>query len=181
MLTDFVRDHAFTIAWFGLMAFVWFGWGQEDPPRSWRWKLGLGSAAGAALAGGFGFSVARHWDSGSALEGRYEWFGLLVLAEVLAAAAGAVYLIRKKRSRWIAWWVGLVVALHFVPLALLLADLSLVLLGAIQTAGLLLLVRPLRHQKQATSRLVGPLMGLTLLAFGLVSAMLFIAGEGSPW
>lgn len=181
MLTDFVRDHAFTIAWFGLMAFVWFGWSQEDPPRSWRWKLGLGSALGAALAGIFGFSVARHWDSGSALEGRYEWFGLLVLAEVVAAAAGAVYLARKKRSRWIAWWVGLVVALHFFPLAFLLEDLSLVLLGTAQTGGLLMLVRPLQRTKLATSRLVGPLMGVTLLAFGLMSATLFLAGVGSPW
>ncbi|ROZ63588.1 hypothetical protein EDL96_06615 [Kocuria soli] len=25
MLTEFARDHAFTIAWFGLMSFVWFG------------------------------------------------------------------------------------------------------------------------------------------------------------
>lgn len=33
VLTDFARDHAFTIVWFGLMTFVWCGWGQGDPLR----------------------------------------------------------------------------------------------------------------------------------------------------
>ena len=47
VLTDFARDHAFTIAWFGLMTFVWFDWGQEahrpageaglEQDQSWVW------------------------------------------------------------------------------------------------------------------------------------------------
>lgn len=45
MLTDFVRDHAFTIAWFGLMTMVWLGWAQEDPPERLRLPLGVGSGS----------------------------------------------------------------------------------------------------------------------------------------
>ncbi len=33
MLTEFARDHAFAIAWFGLMALVWFGWGRRTHRR----------------------------------------------------------------------------------------------------------------------------------------------------
>ena len=138
VLTEFVRDHAFTIAWFGLMSFVWFGWGQEDPPRGLRGWLGAG--------------------------------------EVLLAAVGGLVLARSGRGRWMAWWVAVVVALHFIPLAFFLRDPSLAVVGFIQGVGLLVLVRPLKANTRPTSRLVGPWMGATLLLFAGISAALFAAG-----
>ncbi|KAB1654080.1 hypothetical protein F8O01_14295 [Pseudoclavibacter chungangensis] len=181
MLTDFARDHAFTIAWFGLMALVWFGWGQEDPPTRWRWRLGVGSALGLVLLGVFGAAVGLRWSEGSALEGRYHWFGLLVLVELLAAGIGCAVLWRRERRRWTAWWVALVVALHFVPLAFLLDDWSLVVLGLVQFGTLLALLPRLRRDDATTSRLVGPVMGVTLLGFALVSVVVFLAKTGAPW
>ncbi|CAM3531552.1 hypothetical protein OCAE111667_14185 [Occultella aeris] len=181
MLTDFTRDHAFTIAWFGLMAFVWCGWAQEDPPPRWRWCLGVASGLGAILAGGFGYSVALHWDDGSALEGRYEWFGAVVGLEVLLAGAGCLVLARRSQSRWMAWWVALVVALHFIPLAFFLGDWSLALLGLMQAAALFGLLPRLRRTDEPTSRLVGPVMGASLLVFALLSCVVFVARIGSPW
>lgn len=52
------------------------------------------------------------------------WFGVLTLAEVVLAAVGAVVLWRRGKSRWTAWWIAFVVALHFMPLAFLLRDWS---------------------------------------------------------
>ncbi|GAB3454596.1 hypothetical protein [Actinophytocola sediminis] len=173
MLTEFARDHAFTIGWFGLMAFVWFGWGQEDPPAAWRWRLGVGSGLGVLLAGVFGFVVFRRWADGSALEGRYAWFGVLVAAEVVAAGVGGLYLSRTGRGRWLAWWVAVVVAVHFVPLAFFLADASLVVLGVLQLGALGFLVRRLRADDGPTSRLVGPVMGTSLLVFAALSLVVF--------
>lgn len=98
MLTDFARDHAFTIAWFGLMA----------------------------------------------------------------------------------WWVALVVAVHFAAPVFLLDDPSMGLLALIQTVGLVVLVGRLRRVEYATSRLVGPWMGATLLVFGAVSAAIFFLRVGAP-
>lgn len=182
MLTEFIRDHAFTIAWFGLMSFVWFGWGQEDPPASWRWKLGVGSALGLILAGAFGYSVAIHWSDGSALDGNYHWFGLVVGLEVLAAGAGCLVLWRKDKSRWMAWWVGLVVALHFIPLAFFLQDWSLIGLTVLQLFALAFVLPQLhRSEDEPSSRLVGPAMGIPLLLFGLISAIFFVLNYGSPW
>ncbi|MDN5726177.1 MAG: hypothetical protein L0G99_09645 [Propionibacteriales bacterium] len=174
MLTEFVRDHAFTIAWFGLMAFVWFGWGQEDAPRSWRWRLGVGSVLGVILAGIFGYLVARHWADGSAMVGREALFGWLVGAELLLAGVGCFVLWRRRLNRWMAWWVGLVVAFHFIPLAFILDDLSLIGLGVLQAVGLVMLLPRLRNGDGPTSRLVGPVMGGTLLIFALVSVATFL-------
>ena len=175
MLTEFLRDHAFTIAWFGLMAFVWLGWSQEAPPTWMRPILGLGSILGLGLAVWFGIQVARNWSEPSALEGRYHWFGVLVLAEVLAAGIGCLVLARRKKGRWMAWWVALVVALHFIPLSFLLADATINVLGVLQAAVLLGLVPVLRRGDRPTSRVAGPVMGFSLLAYAVVSAIVYLA------
>lgn len=41
MITDLVRDQAFCVGWFGLMAFVWLGWAPEDPASPF--SVGLAS------------------------------------------------------------------------------------------------------------------------------------------
>ncbi|MDO5682750.1 MAG: hypothetical protein Q4G46_07980 [Propionibacteriaceae bacterium] len=163
------------------MAMVWFGWGHEAPPQQWRWRLGVGSVLGVILFGLFGYGVVTRWGDGTSLEGRYPWFGVLVGLELLAAAIGCLVLWRRKQTRWMAWWVALVVALHFVPLAFLLNDWSLIVLGLLQTVLLVLLVPRLKSGDFPTSRLVGPVMGVTLLAFALVSVAIFAARVGLPW
>ncbi|HIV57591.1 MAG TPA: hypothetical protein H9902_06500 [Candidatus Stackebrandtia faecavium] len=181
MLTDFVRDHAFTIAWFGLMALVWFGWAQEDPPDKWRPWLGAGSGAAVLIAGPFGYAVALRWNDGSALDGQEPLFGLIVLAEFVLAGLGCLVLWRRRQTRWMAWWVALIVGLHFVPLAFLLDDLSLIGLSTVQTVGLCVVARRLRGSAGTTSHIVGALMGVTLLVFALFSIVVFTVTVGAPW
>lgn len=178
MLTEFLRDHAFTIGWFGLMSCVWFGWGQEAPPRSWRPWLGVGSVLGLILAIGFSFIVYSNWATATALEGHYAWFGVLVGAEVLLAGLGCFLLYRRGEARWMAWWVALIIALHFLPLAFLLRDLSLVVLGVVQLLGLIRIRSHFRTHDGPTSKFVGPWMGATLLVFGFVSLILYVSRFG---
>lgn len=45
MVTDSSGTRCST-AWVGLLAMVWFGWAQEDPPKRWRVWLGVGSGLG---------------------------------------------------------------------------------------------------------------------------------------
>lgn len=167
-----MRDAAFTVAWFGLMTMVWLGWAQEDPPARQRMWLGIGSVLGILLAVGFGLVTAVHWDSPSALAGRYAWFGVLVGAEFLVGAVGCGLLALRRRSRWMAWWVAMVVAAHFLPLAWLLADPSIAVIGVVQLLALGLSVRRLRASDRTTSRTVGPVMGGTLLAYAILAGVL---------
>lgn len=174
MLTEFVRDHSFTIAWFGLMTFVWLGWSQEDPKPWMRPILGVGSVLGLGLSVWFGILTYRGWFGSTALDGQYHWMGVLVVAEFVVAGAGAIVLARRKQGRWIAWWVALVVALHFVPLGILLQDATVVVLGVLQTVAVVAVVPVLRRGEYRTSRVVGPLMGFSLLAYAAVSAIMYL-------
>jgi len=174
MLTDFLRDALFTTAWFGLMTCVWLGWAQEDPPKRWRGWLGAGSGVGIALALGFGAWTGFNWRTDSSLDGRYEWFGLFVLAEVVLAGVGCWLLARRGRSRWMAWWVALVVAGHFIPLAWFLSDISIAVVGVVQLALLIGLVPRLRRSTGTTSALVGAVMGASLLTYAVVNAAILL-------
>ncbi|QQQ78874.1 hypothetical protein IOD16_10840 [Saccharothrix sp. 6-C] len=175
MTTEFLRDQHFTTAWFGLMAFVWFGWAQEDPPKAWRGWLGLGSGLGVVIALGFGALTGLNWGEPTALEGRYGWFGLLVAVEVVAAGVGGLVLARRRASRWTAWWVAAVVAAHFLPLAVLLEDWAVAVVGFAQLALLCSLLPRLRRDGLTSSRLVGPVMGATLLLSAVVGAVAAVA------
>lgn len=164
MLTDFARDGLFSTAWLGLMAMVWFGWAQEDPPAHWRLRLGVGSGLGVLLAVWFGILVARRWQEPTALDGNYVWFGILVACEVGIAGAGCWVLHRRGSRRWMAWWVAAVVSLHFLPLAWLLSDPTFAALGSGLLAALVSFAPRWRAQSVTTSAPVGALMGVTLLS-----------------
>lgn len=133
------------------------------------------------LLGLYGYAVVLRWESSSALEGRYHWFGVLVAAELLLAGVGAFVLWRRRQTRWTAWWVACIVALHFIPLALLLEGWSLIWLGILQFVVLLALIPQLKASELTTSRLVGPVMGATLLLFAALSVVTFSMNVGTPW
>ncbi len=172
MFTDLIRDALFTSAWFGLMTVVWLGWAQEDPPQRWRPWLGAGSVLGLALSGGFGYLVSRNWDEPSALEGRYAWFGVLTAVELIAAGTGCWLLHRRDQQRWFAWWVALVVSIHFAPLGLLLNDVSLVFVAVCLTVILIGLLPRLRQSTGTTSAIVGAAMGAVLLILSETAGLL---------
>lgn len=174
MMTEFLRDHLFTVAWYGLMCCVWLGWGQEDPPKRLRPFLGVGSVIGLGLTIWFGIQVAKHWSEPSALDTNLVAYIVLVAAEVVLCGAGAIALTVKGKGRWIAWWIGTVVAVHFVPLGVILADLANVALGVGLTVALLVVRPRLARSEGTTSALVGPLLGFSLLAFSIVSALLVL-------
>ncbi len=170
MLTEFLRDNFFAAAWLSVMTFAWFGWSQEDPPSKARPWLGVGSALGILLAIPLIVQVIAHWKTPSALDGNLVAFIILVWSEVLVAGAGAIFLVKTKRARWIAWWVALVVAVHFFPMAWIFGDLGYLILAIVQTLGLLLLIPRIKASEHASSRFAGPLMGVTFLLFASISA-----------
>lgn len=181
MLTEFLRDQAFAIAWLSLMAAAWLGWAQEDPPAKLRGWLGAGSVISTLIAFGFAVVVWQNWSTPTALDGRYWVFGIIVAVEALLIGVGCLILARRHLSRWYAWWIGLCVALHFIPLAWLFNDWSYVVLALIQALGLVLLLPTLKRDDYPTSRWAAPWIGLTFLLFAAISAVLFLRQHGLPF
>ncbi|WP_291043719.1 hypothetical protein [Herbiconiux sp.] len=170
MATEFLRDGVFLLAWFGLMTCVWLGWAQEAPPKRAPLWLGIGSGLGIVAAVGGGLLVWRTWSTPSGLEGQYGVFGIIVGIEVVAAGLACFVLWRKGRTKWFALAVGLVVALHFVPLGILLDDPALVVLGLVQAVLVIVAGRVAQNRRIAPSYAVGVTMGVTLLLSAAVAA-----------
>lgn len=181
MLTEFLRDQAFAIAWLALMAAAWFGWSQEDPRPRLRGVWGAGSVLGFLVATAFGLLVWRNWSTRTALEGSYPVFGVIVLAEVVLIGAGCLVLARRRQTRWYGWWIGLCVCLHFIPLAWVFADWSYAALTLVQLVGLAWMLPTLRRRTYATSRWACPWIGGTFLLYAVVSGVLFLARYGYPF
>lgn len=124
---DFPRDLLFTAALFGAAAFIWSGWAQERPPRSWVWRavLGLLSGAGLVLAALTIPTLVREWKAPTAMTaGTGAFVGYLVVfwIEVVGCAALALLAVRAKRNDLIAPLILGIVGLHFFALANLLAQ-----------------------------------------------------------
>lgn len=173
-----LRDLLYTTAWFGLMSMVWFGWGQEAPLARLRPLLIAGSIVGLLVAVGFGVLTALHWQDPTSLEGRYLTFGFIVGAEVGLGGVGAAILGSTGNGRWTAWWVAVVVAMHFLSLAWILHGTSLAVLGVVQVIALIGVAKQMRFGAYPTSRYVGPLMGATLLAYAVVSGVVTLLRLG---
>ena len=71
--------------------------------------------------------------------------------------------------------VALVVALHFVPLAFLLADPTLAVVGGALAVVLALLLPRLRRRPGPTSSVVGAVMGGSLLGLSVLAGSLALA------
>jgi hypothetical protein len=182
LITEFLRDQAFTITFFGVMAVVWFGMAQEDPaPRS-RLPLWAGSAVGLLMAAAFGVVFGRNWDTPSALDSDVWWvFGVTFIVMSLFIGGGAIFLKIRKRYRWFGWWIALCVAVHFAPLVWVFEDWSYLALSAVQVAGLVLMFPRLKRAEYETSRLACSWLGVTFLAYSVVSAIVFFARYGYPY
>jgi hypothetical protein len=180
VLTEFLRDQATAIAWLALMAGGWFGWAQEDPKPRLRSVWGAGSIIGIVAAIALGLLVWRNWDTATALEGRYWVFGVIVLVEAVVIGAGCLVLARRDRSRWFGWWIGLGVALHFLPLAWIFDDWSYANQALVQVAGLAAMYPSLTRGDYPTSRWACPWIGATFLTYAVASAIVFLTRYGYP-
>lgn len=73
------------------------------------------------------------------------------------------------------------IALHFLTLAWIFDDWSYALLTLVQVAGLAAMFGRLRRAEAPTSRWAAPWVGVTFLAYALISAVVFLVGRGYPW
>ena len=115
----------------------WFGWGQAEPPAPLRLWLGVGGCLGLLLAACAALAAFREPRTGFSLTRdrttlrRYLFLGRI---EFGAAFAGTLALGLSGSVDYIAVVVCAVVGAHFLPLALILHDRSLIPLGLLVCA-----------------------------------------------
>ena len=119
---DYPRDLVMTGAIFGVAAFVWAGWAQEQPPGQviWRVVLGILSGAGLALAALSIPTAIRFWHTATAINPSGVAFKVYVgvfWVEVVIAAVLAFLASRAGRGDLIAPLIMVVVGVHFFALA----------------------------------------------------------------
>ena len=169
-----VRDLAVMTVVFGVAAMLWFGWGQEDPPRRWRLPLGIGGGLGLVAAVVGGFLVWQNWGPEFALAATSarRAFGITCGIEFGLAGIGAAILGVTRRSHWIAPWIALVVGAHFVPLALIFKDPGLMVLAILMILTVAASVLLQRRRSITPSASTGFGSGSVLLVFAIRAAIL---------
>ncbi|QAY59797.1 hypothetical protein ET475_07200 [Microbacterium protaetiae] len=133
------RDLVMTGAIFGLAAFIWAGWAQENPPTHvvWRVVLAVLSAAGLALAALSVPLAIKNWRTPSAIDPHSAGFVFYVIVfwvEVAVAIVLAIIATRAGRSDLIAPLILAIVGIHFFALAVVFGQPVLHLAGALITA-----------------------------------------------
>ena len=113
------RDLATTALILGVAGFVWFGWAQAGPPAGWSIPLGIGSAAGLAVALAGGVLSWRLRSGAAAMHDPRLRSGYwrVVAFEVIAIVLGVIALEAAGQTAYLPAWILLIVGVHFIPLA----------------------------------------------------------------
>ena len=125
------RDNAMTALILGFFAASWFGWALERPPAAWRTPLIAGAVLSLGVAAIGAVFAWRAWSRDSVVgePGSMRQYSIIVGAEFGIAALGAAALVLQRQSAYLSPWISLVVGLHFWPLAPVLKNPALLLLG----------------------------------------------------
>lgn len=169
-MAEFIRDAAMTAAIFGFFASAWFGWAQEDPPRTWKAWLVSGSLGGLMVAILGGLVAWQNWDTGTVFDRTTSIsFGIVVAIEVVIAALGSWILIRRRHADLVGPWVAFVVGAHFIPLAVLLQYPLFYVVAIALMVGSPIAVLVARRSSITVSAVNGVVAGSILLTAALVS------------
>lgn len=176
MEIEYIRDYAMYTAIFGVMSFVWFGWAQEAPRKSWRAYIGIASGIALLLGLSGVYLSVTNWNAASALseDGAYMTYIIVFWLEMIIAAIGVIVLFRKRKKEYVAPWIALIVGVHFIFLVDVFNDYALYLLAVLMTAAALLSPWMARKLEVAYSAVTGISSGVLLFIFALLGLIRFI-------
>lgn len=169
----YARDAAMSALILGFFASSWFRWAQERPPNGWRRPLAVAAVTSVVVAASGGLLAWQSWSAGSALsgDGAMRAYGVMVGVEFALAAVGAVLLVWRGQSRYLAPFICFVVGVHFWPMAPLLEEPGLYLLGGVLVAVAAGAVLLSRRTSILSSALTGAGAGTVLFLFALRGAI----------
>ncbi|HWS35209.1 MAG TPA: hypothetical protein VN408_21010 [Actinoplanes sp.] len=166
-LEEVRRQSGLTALYLGIFSAIWLSVPEAEPPLG-PFLVAGSIAALVTAAAGTALVIRSRADGpipwGTAADRRY----LVILAAELAAAGfGAMLLAVTHRSEYIPVLVGVVVGVHFWPLAPVLKDPGLRVLAVLVTAAALIgLVTGLLSEVQP-AQAAGSGVGVLLLGYGL--------------
>ena len=138
-MEEFIRDYAMTAALLGMFAFAWFGWAQQDPPKSKKWPiaLGIGSGVNFLIATAGGLIAWKNWGGPSVLkaDGAFENYMAIFIIEFVVIALATLITFYIRKQKYIATIVSFIVGVHFFPLAPVFQDNAYYLLAVMVTAA----------------------------------------------
>lgn len=176
MEIEYIRDYAMYAAIFGIMSFVWFGWAQEAPRKSWRAYIGI--ASGIALLFGLSgvYLSVTNWDAASALRNNDSLTTYIIVfwLEIVIGTIGVIVLFRMKKREYTAPWIALIVGVHFIFLAEVFNDYALYLLAVLMTAAALISPWMARKLDVAYSAVTGISSGVLLFMFAVLGLIRFL-------
>ena len=176
-----IRDLAAYAAIFGFFAFAWFGWAQENPPTKLRPLLGALSILSAVIAGLGGYLLYTNYSADSSLQtdGDYMVFGVIVALELILSALGSLVLIKTNRSAYVASWISLVVAVHFIPLVFIFNDPWLYLLAGAIIVSVFGSIKPMVRMNLRPNTFICIATGAIVLLFAVRGLALFFLESAS--
>lgn len=174
---EYIRDYAMYISIFGMFSFCWFGWAQENPRPNWRIFLGIASGVALLLCLIGVYLSVTNWHAASVLSEntKFNTYLITVYIEFIIAGIGAVVLIKRKLSNYVAPWVAFIVGIHFIGLKSVFNDSSLYILAGLLVAISILSLFISPRLKVANSAVTGIGAGIVLFAFALLGLIRFLS------
>lgn len=176
MEIEYIRDYTMYAAIFGIMSFVWFGWAQEAPRKSWRAYIGMASGITLILGLAGVYLSVTNWDAASALRdgSSFTTYIIVFWLEIVIGIIGVIVLFRKKKQEYAAPWIALIVGIHFIFLAEVFNDAALYMLAVLMVAAALISPWMARRLEVAYSAVTGISSGVLLFTFAMLGLVRFL-------
>lgn len=164
------------VAIFGMFSVVWFGWAQENPKKSWRKYIGIATGFSLLLCLIGVYLSIMNWNAATSLttKGRFTSYLIVVYLEFLLAGLGAFFLMRRKRTDYIAPWIAFIVGTHFFWLVNIFKDPSLYILALLMIAIAILSPWLAKKLGVASSAITGIGSGTALFCFGILGLIRYL-------
>ncbi|MFB5660949.1 hypothetical protein [Alteribacillus sp. HJP-4] len=176
MEVEYIRDYAMYTGIFGMFSFMWFGWAQENPRKSWRKYLGAASVLAMVVCLFGVYLSVTHWQEATALSvtTTFHRYIVFVWIEFFLAGIGAIVLLKRRLKEYVAPWIAFIVGIHFFWLTSIFQDGSLIVLGVLLTGTSLMSLPISRKLNVAASAVTGIGFGTLLFFFALSGLIRFL-------
>jgi hypothetical protein len=175
-IIDYVRDYAMYAAILGMFSFIWFGWAQENPRKSWRKYISIASSIALLVCLVGVYLSVTNWHERTALSNStvFNNYLIVVFIEFLLAGIGAFFLIKFKRNDYVAPWIAFIVGIHFFWLKNIFNDFSLYILAILLIGVAIFSLWFSKMLNVANSAITGIGAGTVLFCFAILGLIRFL-------